>query len=224
MCGRYALDQDARELADHFSLLEVPEMVPRFNIAPSTKVLVVREVPRGRVGQLMTWGLAPVWLRRSEGAKSLPKPINARAETLDERPMFRKALKARRCILPASGFYEWCRPPSGPAQPFYVHPVNDSVFAFAGLYEPGIDDAPASCCIITTGANELMATIHDRMPVILDLTDVPRWLDTATSPGEIEALLEPAPADEMLAHPVSTRVNAARNDDATLIDALPQPD
>jgi len=222
MCGRYALDQNARELVSHFELLEAPDLAPRYNIAPSTKVFAVRLAPRGRIGELMTWGLEPAWAHKGEDAKKYPKPINARAETLTERPMFRNAFKARRCILPASGFYEWRRPTSGPAQPFYIHPANDPVFAFAGLYEPGIDDGPASCCIITTGANELMATIHDRMPVILDGADVARWLDPNSTMREIEPLLVPSPADEMLALAVSTRVNAARNEGPELIEPSPQ--
>jgi putative SOS response-associated peptidase YedK len=222
MCGRYALDQNARELANHFDLLEVPDLAPRYNIAPSTPVLAVHRAARGRVGALMTWGLEPTWTRKGEDAKKYPRPINARAESITERPMFRGAFKARRCILPASGFYEWRRPALGPAQPFYIHPANDPVFAFAGLFEPGIGDGPASCCIITTGANELMATIHDRMPVILDVADLARWLDPGTAPGALEALLVPAPADEMLAHPVSTRVNAARNEGRELTEAVPE--
>lgn len=220
MCGRYALNQNARELANQFDLLEVPDLVPRYNIAPSTPVLVICRSPRGRIGELMTWGLQPLWTHKGEDAKKYPKPINARADTLMQRPMFRNAFKARRCILPASGFYEWRRPESGPAQPFYIYPANDPVFAFAGLFEPGIEGGPGSCCIVTTGANERMATIHDRMPVILDAADVARWLDPKTAMADVEALLVPSPADEMLAHAVSTRVNAARNDGPDLIEAV----
>lgn len=224
MCGRYALDQNARELANHFGLLEVPDWTPRYNIAPSTSVLVIRQVPRGRVGELMTWGLAPAWARREDDARKFPKPINARADTLAQRPMFRNAFRTRRCIVPASGFYEWRRPASGPAQPFYIHPANDPVFGFAGLYEPGIGEAPSTCCIVTTNANELMATIHDRMPVILDPADFASWLDPAAPMSTVEPLLAPFASDEMLAHPVSTRVNVARNDEPGLLAPLPRTD
>lgn len=220
MCGRYALNQNAHDLARVFSLVAIADVAPRFNIAPSMPVLAIREAPQGRVGELMTWGLEPAWASKDPEARRLPKPINARAETLTQRPMFRQAFRSRRCILPASGFYEWRRPPGAPTQPFYIHPADGTVFALAGLYEPGRDGGPATCCIITTGANELMAKIHDRMPVILDAADVARWLDPNTAPADLAALLVPAPADEMLAHPVATRVNAARNDDPALIDPV----
>ncbi len=220
MCGRYALNENARELAIQFDLLEIPDLVPRYNIAPSTPVLVIRQTPRGRIGELMTWGLEPVWAHKGEDAKKYPKPINARADTLMQRPMFRNAFQARRCVLPASGFYEWRRPASGPTQPFYIYPADDRVFAFAGLYEPGVDGGPASCCIITTSANERMEQIHDRMPVILDASDVARWLDPTTALRDAEALLVPSPADEMMARAVSTRVNAARNDGPELIEGV----
>lgn len=221
MCGRYALNQNARELARQFSLLDVPEMIPRFNIAPSTPVLAIRESPRGRIGEWMTWGLEPAWAGNDAEGRKLPKPINARAETLLQRPMFREAFRSRRCILPASGFFEWHRPPGAPTQPYYIHPADGPVFALAGLYEPGRDGAPATCCIVTTAANELMARIHDRMPLVLDAADVARWLDPNTALAELTPLLVPGPADEMLAYPVAARVNAARNDDPALIDRLP---
>lgn len=227
MCGRYALDQNARELANHFELLSVPDIVPRYNIAPGTRVLVVHASATGRIAETMLWGLEPAWMRKGgESRPGAPKPINARAETVSDRPMFRSAFRSRRCILPASGFYEWHRPATGPSQPYYIRPANDPVFAFAGLYEPGDGERPPTCCIVTTDANELMARIHDRMPVILDSQGVASWLAPTTSSAALTALLVPSPADEMFAHPVSTRVNNARHEDATLIDPLgapPQP-
>lgn len=221
MCGRYALNQNARELARWFDLVDLPDIVPRFNIAPSTPVLVIRESPRGRIGELMTWGLEPPWSSNAPEEHKGPKPINARAETLTQRPMFRDAFRSRRCIVPASGFFEWRRPPGAPTQPFYVHPADESVFALAGLYEPGRDGKPGTCCIVTTAANELMAKIHDRMPLVLDAADVAKWLDPNTALADLKALLVPAPADEMLAHAVASRVNAARNDDPTVIEKMP---
>lgn len=221
MCGRYALDQNARELANHFHLVTLPGIVPRYNIAPGTSVLVVRETAAGRVGEMMRWGLEPAWMRKGDTPRpGAPKPINARAETLAERPMFRSAFRTRRCLLPASGFYEWHRPSAGPSQPYYIRPANDPVFAFAGLYEPGDDQHPPTCCIVTTTANALMARIHDRMPVILEPSAFGAWLDPRTAAPVLAALLGPSPADEMLARAVSTRVNNARHDDPTLIDAL----
>lgn len=224
MCGRYALNQNARELARQFNLFDLPDIVPRFNIAPSTAVLVIRESPRGRIGELMTWGLEPPWAGSDPGERKLPKPINARAETLTQRPMFRDAFRSRRCILPATGFFEWRRPPGAPTQPFYIHPAGEPVFALAGLYEPGHDGKPGTCCIVTTAANELMANIHDRMPLVLDAADVAKWLDPDTALADLKALLVPAPADEMLAYPVAPRVNTARNDDPALIENIPDAD
>ena len=224
MCGRYALDQNARELANHFHLITPPEIVPRYNIAPGTSVLVIRQTAEGRHGEFMRWGLEPAWMRRSGAGKpGAPRPINARAETLAERPMFRHAFQARRCILPASGFYEWHRPAGASSQPYYIRPANDAVFAFAGLYEPGDDRHPPTCCIITTAANERMAGIHDRMPVILDASAVGTWLDPGTPAPALTALLVPSPAEEMLARAVSSRVNQARHDDASLVDPLAAP-
>lgn len=218
MCGRYALNENARELADHFHLVSVPELVPRFNIPPGVQVLVIRHSVNGPIGEMMLWGLAPAWTRSAAQSRAYPKPINARAESIQERPMFRSAFRARRCILPASGFYEWHRPEAGPKQAYYFHPANDPVFAMAGLFEPGDGDSPASCCILTTAANEVMAPVHDRMPVLLELKDVQAWLDPTTSRERLLPLLAPAPSDEMFAHPVSARVNAARNDDSSLIE------
>lgn len=217
MCGRYALDENARELADHFCLVAVPELTARYNIAPGTAVPVIRASAAGAVMEPMLWGLTPAWARRTPAPASMPKPINARSETVRTKPMFREAFRRRRCILPASGFYEWFRPASGAKQPYYIRPVAEPVFAMAGLYEDGNGEHPASCCILTVGANEVMAPIHDRMPVMLAGPDVARWLAPDT-PGEaVVPLLVPAPAATMTAHRVGTQVNSARNDSPELI-------
>lgn len=217
MCGRYALDENARELADHFRLIAVPELTPRYNIAPGTAVPVIRSASAGIVMEPMLWGLTPAWARRTPAPTSLPKPINARSETVRDKPMFREAFRRRRCILPASGFYEWFRPASGAKQPYYIHPVAERVFAMAGLYEDGDGEHPPSCCILTVSANEVMAPIHDRMPVMLAGPDWARWLAPDTSRDVITPLLAPAPAETMTAHRVGTRVNSARNDGPELI-------
>lgn len=224
MCGRYALDQNARALTDHFGLLELPDIAPRYNIAPATLVLAVRRTERGRIGELMRWGLEPGWTRAPGRTRFVAKPINARAETLQDRPMFRGAFRARRCILPASGFYEWRRTPAGTKQPFYVRPTQGPVFALAGLYESGDAQTPATCCIVTTAANAAMATIHDRMPVILGRDDFAAWLDARTPEATLVALLAPCPSGWLQALPVGPRVNSVRNDDPSLIQALPGSD
>lgn len=221
MCGRYALNQNARELADHFHLLEPPPLAPRYNIAPSTPTLIVWQSPKGRVAEPVIWGLEPAWTRKANNDKSYPKPINARAETILERPMFRNAFRHRRCIIPASGFYEW-KGAAAPKQPYYIYPTNDPVFAFAGIFEMGEPDGVPTCCIITTHANALMATIHDRMPVILSPENVDVWLDGSLRDAEITPLLRPFPAERMQSHAVSTRVNSAKNEDAGLIAPLPE--
>lgn len=223
MCGRYCLDENPQALVQRFALAAVPRYQPRWNIAPGTLVLAIHAGDAGRVGEAMTWGLAPRWARR---AGRLPQPINARAETLAQRPMFRAALHRHRCILPASGFYEWQTLPSvGGArprkQPWYVHPSGLGVFALAGLFEPGEAGEPASCCIVTTDANPAMAPIHDRMPVLLDDGAVQCWLDPGADAREVAALLHPCPAAWLLMHPVSAVVNAARAEGAALIQPLP---
>lgn len=221
MCGRYALDENARELANHFGLIAVPELTPRYNIAPGTPVPVIRDSPAGPVMEPMVWGLTPAWARRTPAPSSMPKPINARSETVADKPMFREAFRRRRCILPASGFYEWLRPASGAKQPYYIHPVTEPVFAMAGLYEDGDGEHPPSCCILTVSANEVMTPIHDRMPVMLAGPDLARWLAPGSPRDAVAPLLIPAPAATMTAHRVGTRVNSARNDGPELI--LPAP-
>ncbi|MBI1397341.1 MAG: hypothetical protein GC151_15320 [Betaproteobacteria bacterium] len=220
MCGRYALDENARQLADHFQLVSTPEISARYNIAPGTLVLVVRESGDGRTGELMSWGLVPAWARRKGTRTSYPTPINARAETAPERPMFRHAFRAGRCILPASGFFEWHRPDGGRSEPYYVVPANAPVFAMAGLFEEGDAATPASCCILTTRANDAMAPIHDRMPVMLRPEWYDEWLDPHTPVERLRPLLEPPPARSVRAWRVGTRVNSVRNDSPDIVDPV----
>lgn len=219
MCGRYALDENPQALVTRFGLVAAPAVAPRWNIAPGTPVLAILAGVQGRTGASMTWGLEPAWARREGG---FARPINARAETLAQRPMFRNALRRHRCILPASGFYEWQVRPAAAGgkprkQPWYVHPAGGGVFAFAGLYEPGAQDAPPTCCIVTTGANDAMAPIHDRMPVILDDAGVARWLDEGFDPAAPPVLLRPCPSAWLALHAVATAVNAARHDGPELV-------
>jgi putative SOS response-associated peptidase YedK len=210
MCGRFALHARPEVVALQFALGAVPPLAPRYNIAPASEILVVRE---GGAAALR-WGLVPRWAKDPAAGARM---INARAETVAGKPSFREAYRRRRCLVPASGFYEWRR--SGPAkQPFYVRPAAGELFAFAGLWErwEGPDGPLETCAVITTQANEVMAPIHDRMPVIIPPGDHSRWLDCAPR-NDVGALLRPCDPGSILAHPVSRAVNSARNDSPELI-------
>lgn len=201
MCGRYALHSHPDVVALTFGLSEVPAFQPRYNIAPTSQILILKSSS----ASLVCWGLVPHWAKDpSIGAKL----NNARAETVAVKPSFRDAYRKRRCLIPANGFYEWQRQ-AGRKQPFYVYPAQGELFAFAGLWEAWGE--LETCAIITTEANALMRPIHDRMPVILAPADRSRWLA-----GE-EGLLAPCPADAIQAHPVSPAVNNARNESPDLL-------
>lgn len=229
MCGRYVVE-GVQELSERFQLQDVGFLFePTFNAAPSELLPVVVEGDAGeRQLRLMRWGLIPRWSK--PGGKGV-QPINARAETLREKPMFRPLLSRRRCIVPASGFYEWRRE-GGAKQPYFLTTNDRAVFGFAGLYDETTDpdaDGPATAAgsytIITTGANDAVAAIHDRMPVILRPEHEAAWLShEVTDPLEIEQLLAPRPASEMLTYPVSKAVNNARNDQPDLIEPLADED
>jgi putative SOS response-associated peptidase YedK len=219
MCGRYELHTPVEEVARRFDAVltdAARALPPRYNIAPTLQVPVLRQGRRGREIEAMTWGLTPSWAKDRSGVK----PINARAETVFERPMFRNAIARRRCLLPADGFYEWRR---GPArkQPYHVGMADGSLLALAGVWEYWAQEGQeplVSCCIVVTDANALMATIHERMPVIIAPQDYARWLDPALSGRTaIEPMLAPFPAAEMHAYPISTRVNGVKNDGPDLI-------
>jgi putative SOS response-associated peptidase YedK len=213
MYGRYTLRKPATEIAEEFDLPEVPVLMPRFNVAPTQNVAVVRLEPDQRVRGLDTlrWGLIPSW---ADDPSIGNRMINARAETVAEKPAFRHALKAKRCLVVADGFFEWQKI-DGRKQPFYIKMRDDHPFAFAGLWERWTkgDEPIESCTIITTGANELMQPIHDRMPVIVPKPAYDLWLDpTIKDPKRLQPLLAPYPSDEMVAYAVSTLVNSPKND------------
>lgn len=210
MCGRYSLHANPQVIALMFGLSEIPACQPRYNIAPASQVLIVREGGAAMV----KWGLVPRWAKDpSIGARM----NNARAETVAQKPSFRDAYRKRRCLIPASGFYEW-KLENGLKQPYYIHPANAELFAFAGLWEawqgPHLSPHPPlqTCAIITTEANEKMAAVHDRIPAILDASDFPRWLA-----GE-EGLLRPCLSNVIDIRRVSRAVNNARNDLPGLIE------
>jgi putative SOS response-associated peptidase YedK len=212
MCGRFTLTVDADDVQSSFGVTPPPGgFPPRYNIAPTQPVAVVTNDGRNRA-ELFVWGLIPSWAKDPAIGHKL---INARAETLAEKPSFRSAYKRRRCLILADGFYEW-RKDGKVKQPMYIHLKSGEPFAFAGLWEvwhsPLGDEIP-SCTIITTEPNDLMAPIHNRMPVILPRDAYLEWLDPAERPAEkLQGFLRPYPAAAMEAYPVSTAVNNPRAD------------
>jgi putative SOS response-associated peptidase YedK len=213
MCGRFALIVDASVLADVFDVDPPRELTPRFNIAPTQAIPIVRigkESPREC--SFVRWGLVPSWAKDQKiGARM----INARGETVAEKPSFRSAVKNRRCLIPADGFYEWVKTAGG-KQPHFIHFANGRPFAFAGLWErwhKGEGDPLETCTIITTTPNDLIAGLHDRMPVILPRDRFEEWIEPAPlSPDRLQELLVPHPDEGMEAYPVSTYVNKPIND------------
>ncbi len=205
----------ASDIAEQFALLEAPQLPPRYNIAPSQPVAVIRLRPDANNQQreltMMRWGLIPSWATDLTIGNRL---INARSESVLEKPAFRAAMRRRRCLIPADGFYEW-RKTAGGKQPYFVGMRDGRLFAFAGLWESweGADHSYLeSCTLLTTTANKLVADIHDRMPVILPSEAYGPWLDPAVPPAQAVALLEPFPAEQMTAYPVGTLVNNPQND------------
>jgi putative SOS response-associated peptidase YedK len=221
MCGRYVL-KAPEDLSERFQLRQFTlNLPPVYNAAPMMELPVIVETEAGEPeAKLMRWGLVPRWAK--PGAKSVA-PINARAETLMEKPMFRSLVARKRCLVPASGFYEW-KQQNGRKQPYYVSLPDEPTFALAGLYDEfaGQDgEIIASYTVITTPPNELMATLHNRMPAILPRADEEEWLSRdITDSHQVERLLVPYPAEAMTAWPVSLAVNNVRNDDPRLIEPL----
>ncbi len=222
MCGRYVLNAP-EDLSERFQLRQLTINLPQsWNVAPTNELPVIVENREGeREARSMTWGLTPRWAKES-GKKGFA-PINARAETLAEKPMFRNLLKSRRCVVPANGFYEW-KNLGDHKQPFYITVKDDPLFGFAGLYDAWQDDDDeivSSFTIITTSANELMSELHERMPVILHQDDEEEWLDRSVNDtAQVERLLGPYPAEAMQAVPVSRKVNSVRNDGPELIEPV----
>jgi putative SOS response-associated peptidase YedK len=221
MCGRYALKASPAEIVASFDLAECADFSPRYNIPPGTDIPVIRLSPEGRrVLHLLRWGLIPHWARDAAiGAKL----NNARGESVAERPSFRDAFRRRRCLIPASGFYEWQAPPAGgkTKQPWYISLADDEAMALGGLWESWRSSDGGivrSCCVVTTAANELMAPIHDRMPVIVAPEHWQEWLAAPTEAAL--PLLAPHPAAGMRAWSVSRRVSKAGDDDAALIEPI----
>ena len=222
MCGRFTQASDSEIIVRVFDLPEKPTLAPRYNIAPTQDVAAVRAADGGRELVNLHWGLIPSWAKeRAMGARM----INARAETLAEKPAFRSAFRARRCLIVADGFYEWQKLGTR-KQPHFIGFKDRRPFAFAGLWErwQGEGSEPVeSCTIVTTEANELLAPIHDRMPVILDPGDFALWIDPGTKDSDrLAGLLRPYPPEALQAYPVGFFVNNPANDTPACRERLRQ--
>lgn len=221
MCGRFAQTHSGKDVAQAFQLAVTPELSPRYNIAPSQSVSVIVQSRRSgdRQHHAKQWGLVPGW---SQDLRIGSKLINARAETVAEKPAFRQAFQRRRCLIVADGFYEWQKAAQGQTkQPYLIQLRERSLFAFAGLWErwrsPETDETRFSCTILTTAANAIMTPIHHRMPVILSPSNYDDWLDpTHYNRGELEACLQPYDAAAMQAIAISTAVNSPQNEAAAI--------
>ena len=210
MCGRFSVISDSKTVKEHFNLVRSDEFIHNYNINPSNNIPVVRLEEDGYVLANMHWGLIPHWAKDTK-----IKPINAKAETIDQKPFFRSAFKKYRCLIPANGFYEWKRA-NNHKQPYYFRLKDSELLAFAGLWDHWRHEGEAidSCTIITTEANEQMKPVHDRMPVILDPKDYDDWLQTGN-----KSLLCPYSGD-MIVYPVSTVVNNPKHNGKDLIEPI----
>jgi putative SOS response-associated peptidase YedK len=218
MCGRFTLTAASNELAQEFGLAVVPDFPARYNIAPSQPVAVIRQLQNSESPEfrLMRWGLIPRWAKDPSMGSKL---INARCETLHEKPSFRSAFKSRRCLIPATGFYEWQRVKGGAKQPYYFHVNDNRIFALAGLWESWNDIE--TCTIITTDANEMVAPIHQRMPVIITAKDYQVWLDVDNqTPSQLFHLFDPDSVKDLALTPVNSLVNSPTIDTSQCIQPL----
>jgi putative SOS response-associated peptidase YedK len=246
MCGRYAAAKDPDALVEEFEVAATPEegLHPDFNVAPTKKVYAVLDRADGDSTQrtlvIARWGLVPSWAKDPSIGSRM---INARAETVAEKPAFRRAFAKRRCLMPADGYYEWYLPTSPDApvgkggkplkQPFFIHPTDGTSLAMAGLYEwwrdpTREDDDPQAwrltCTVITTEASDDVGRIHDRMPMTIGREDWQQWLDPAVGPDQAGGLLVPAMSGALTAYAVSTLVNSVKNNGPELIEPMPPED
>jgi putative SOS response-associated peptidase YedK len=244
MCGRYASSRKPEDLVEEFEIdrSEVKEtLAPDYNVAPTKEVYAVLERPPSEEKQrpaerqlrVLKWGLVPFWAKDPAIGNKL---INARMETVGEKPSFRQAFASRRCLLPADGYYEWYaaeqKTKAGKPlkQPFFIHPADGSVIAMAGLYEiwrdpTRADDDPErfrwTCTVLTTSAEDELGRIHDRMPLLVERERYGAWLDpTVDDPDKLRRLLVPASPGRLEAYPVTTKVNSVRNNGPDLLEPL----
>jgi putative SOS response-associated peptidase YedK len=229
MCGRYTVTRDDQIASDFDAAAgDAPRSEwwkPRFNVAPTQPAPVIVAQDGARKIEMMRWGFVPHWA--GPGGKGAPLMINARVESLEAKAMFRDALRRRRCLVPADGFFEWLRDPKAGSkakpQPIYMHPASRRLFAFAGLWAWHRDDAgeTLSFTIITGKPNELVKPYHDRMPIVVAPADYAAWLDPALDAAAARGLLGVPPVGDWIAEPVSTLVNSAANDEPACIAPLP---
>ncbi|MBW6521846.1 MAG: SOS response-associated peptidase [Desulfoarculaceae bacterium] len=220
MCGRFVLTSTTEHIRQSFGVDDVPSIAPRYNIAPTQDVLVIRQNGGGsRYAGMLRWGLIPHWAKDPAIGN---KMINARSETAHEKPSFRNSIHYHRCLIPASGFIEWSQQ-NGSKQPWYIHRKDGELLAFAGIWDSwqGAEGTIDSCSILTTSANNLVAKIHDRMPVVLSVSEYDQWLDRQiTEAKQLEALYAPFPADLLEAIPISTKINNPRFDSRDCLEPL----
>jgi len=214
MCGRFTLTLEAAVLQQQLRLIQVPEeWIPRYNISPSQNIAVIRDADEPKL-DMLRWGLIPFWAKSVDVGYSM---INARAETIAEKPSYKQSFKMRRCLIPADGFYEWKKSPDKkvPSTPFYIKLKSDPLFFFAGIWDawkqPGTEEIIQSCTIITTSPNSLMTPIHDRMPVIFDKALAWEWLKP-NAEADLLGMLNPYDPALMTAYSVSRLVNSPSND------------
>ncbi len=212
MCGRFNIRATPTELQEYFDLLREPDPYPiRYNVAPTQTILAIRQTDEGRVALPHHWGLILSW----SDPKKAGRMINARGETVAEKPAYRSAFKKRRCLIPVSGFYEWEQISSKQKQPWHITRQDRDPIAIASLFEvcERTDlGHTESCCLITTDPNEVMAQFHDRMPVILGRSDWDVWLDPDVPADALQSLIRPCPAEWITAERVNPIVNNARNE------------
>ena len=224
MCGRFTLRTPANIIKDVFGLQPLPGFQPRYNIAPSQPVAVVRAEGAERRLQMLRWGLIPWWAKDASVGNRL---INARAETVATKPAYREPFEQRRCLIPADGFYEWQPLGNGRKQPFHVDLLTGEPFAFAGLWDrwrdPSNGAIAESCALITIEANALVAPIHGRMPVMLSPSSFAAWLEPTAETESLQELLRPIAAERLRATPVSVLVNRPGNDDRRCLDPVVAP-
>lgn len=212
MCGRFTLRTPEGRKVDRINWADFQDLVPRYNIAPTQDVLAVVEREAHREATLLQWGLIPFWSKEAKGI------INARVETIEQKASFKESFEKRRCLILADGFYEWERM-GKISQPYYFHMKDGVPFAFAGIWDRWHhnDRTIISCAIITTTANQLLATIHNRMPVILGSEAYNLWLNEESRSADLKDLLVPYPADLMTSYAVSYEVNSTKVDDERLL-------
>ena len=217
MCGRFTLKRPERIKFDRIvNTFDLDNIIPRYNIAPTQNVLAVVERDEVREITSLQWGLIPFWSNEAKGF------INARVETIEEKPTFKESFQRRRCLIPADGFYEWERAGTKISQPYYFQMKDGAPFAFAGIWDRWKTNGNTitSCAIITTSANELLAEIHHRMPVIMRPESHDLWLNQDSRPGDLKEILVPFPATEMTSHAVSRDVNDTKIDDEHLLQQV----